>query len=81
MPMTHDEQQTFALLYYWIGHNRHELKVLRGDDLFQAMYTGIHAKAEAGRIPDAVVRRMIRDSIESAERGGNDDVDEGEEYG
>jgi hypothetical protein len=73
MPMTHDEQQAFALLWYWIAHNRHELQVLRGDDLFQAMYTGIHAKAEAGRIPDAIVRRMIRGAIAAAERAGEEE--------
>jgi hypothetical protein len=27
MPMTYDEPQTFALLSFWIGHNRQDIRM------------------------------------------------------
>src|SRR5688572_16147426 len=67
MPMTADTQQTFALPYFWMAHNRHEMGLFRGEDLFQAMYPGVHAKAETSGVADALVRRMIRGAIKMAE--------------
>jgi hypothetical protein len=76
MRMTHEEQQCFALLWYWIGNNPHEVGVLRGDDLFQAMYTGVRATAEASGIPDDLVRRTIRGAIDDAQQAPDADEDE-----
>jgi len=79
--MTYDEQRAYALLCFWMGDNRRTFTGLRGDALFHALYTGVHAVAEASSLPDAVVRRMIRVAMEAIEAPAGEEVDGGKPRG